>query len=136
MLKAKEINVIEIELKLALGEKVSPAVLKELSIDYAWAHSKVKPPHSNYKILSSLKYGEYTNPFLKIGSLFKMTFFSKKYLYVSGTAGCCIASSYSRNEVEKTINKITEEMAMQCFIPNKNLPQNYFDQARILDLLK
>jgi len=136
MLQPKGINIIEIELKLALGEDTPSFISEDLSIDYAWAHSKVKPPHSNYKILPSLKAGEHTDPFLKVGAIFKMTFFPEKYLYVSGTAGYCIVSSDFRNEVEKRINKITKEIVSQCFIRDKTLPKNYFDQVEILNLLK
>lgn len=136
MFLPKGVNIIEMELKLALGEEVTSPKLQDISIDYAWAHSKIKPPHPNYQILSTWKFGEPDDPFLKPDSTFKMTFFPEKYLYVAGTAGYCIVSGTSRNKVEKKINKIAKEMATKYFTRNRTLPQNYFDQAEILNLLQ
>lgn len=136
MLLQNGINIIESELRLALGEKIKPLNLQKVTIKYAWAHSKIKPHHSNYKILSSLKFGKPVDPFLKVGSVFKMTFFPGKYLYASGTAGHCIASSNSRDKVEKRINQIALKTADKCFVQNKTLPKNYFDQPEILNFLR
>lgn len=135
MLLSKGVNIIEAELKLALGEKIAPIDSTVLGVEYCWAHSKINPP-PNYKIISSLKSGRPSDPFSNIGSVFKMTFFPEKYLYVSGTAGYCIASDYSRTKAEKRVKNTLKEVNIKSFVQNKSLPKNYFDQIEILDILK
>ncbi len=136
ILQSKDFNIIEAELKLALGKKVSPLGIQDLPVDYAWAHSKVKPSRSNYEILSILKSGEPYEPFVGEASVFKTTFLPKGYLYVAGTAGYCIVSGKTREEVENEIENIIEVMTVKYFKLNKKLPEDYFDRIEILNLLK
>lgn len=137
MLQSKRINIIEAELKLVLGEKISLDNFRNISVNYIWAHSKIKPPaYSNYQISSILKSGEPNNPFFKVGSVFKMTFFPEKYLYAAGAAGYCIVSGNSRKKVKLKIDKIVKEVTAKCFRPNQKLPNDYFGSIEIFNFLK
>lgn len=136
ILQSKGFNIIEAELKLALREEIKSLGIEDLPIDYAWAHSKIKPPRPNYEILSTLKSGEPYEPFIGGASVFTTTFFPKDYLYVAGTAGYCIVSGKTREKVESQIEKTLEETTAKCFRPYKKLPEDYFDRKEILDLLK
>jgi predicted ATP-grasp superfamily ATP-dependent carboligase len=107
-LMSKKINILEMELKLAFGEKIPEFGYKDFQVDYAWAHSKVKPYYNNTRILNSFKLGEVINPFSIIGSEFKCIFYPKDSLLIEGNGGYIILSGNSPEEVKQRIIKETE----------------------------
>jgi predicted ATP-grasp superfamily ATP-dependent carboligase len=109
VLMSKKINIPEMELKIALGEEIPPFEHKDFEIDYAWAHSKIKPYFNNTKILNDFKIGEVVNPFSTIGSEFSCIFYPKDSLLIEGTGGYMILTGNSHEEVRRRILKGTEK---------------------------
>lgn len=116
VLMSKKLSIPEIELKLALGEKVTNFDYEDFQASFIWAHSKVKPYFSNTRIVNCFKTGEPTSPFSNIGSEYRAIFYPAKYLLADGNAGyIIISSSSSYEEVKEKIIKETEILISKNF---------------------
>ncbi len=107
-LMSKKVNIIELELKLALGERLPTFDYNDFQLPFAWAHSKIKPYYKNMKIKDSYRWGNYNLPFEQKGSMFKCIFYPENYLLMEGTGGYLIISGNDHEEVKKRIIKETE----------------------------
>ncbi len=103
-----KINIPEIELKLALGERVNNFSYEDFQVDYFWAHSKIKPYFKNVRILNHFQRGEPSDPFKNIGSKYKTIFYPRRYLFVEGNVGYIIISGDDYKKIRKKIIKETE----------------------------
>ena len=116
VLMSKKVNIPEIELKLALGEKVPEFDYNDFQVNFVWAHSKVKPYFYNIRILNSIKEGEPKNPFNTIGTCFKAIFYPENTLVIDGNVGYVILSSNENNNLAKQdIIKCVEIMLSKNF---------------------
>lgn len=115
ILMSKKVNIPEIELRLALGEKLPEFDYQDFQASFVWAHSKVKPYFSNTRITNCFKIGEAILPFSNIGSEYKAIFYPTKHILADGNAGYIIVSSNSYEEVKERIIKETEILISKNF---------------------
>jgi len=115
LMALSKINIPEIELKLALGEKVPYFDYNDFKIDFVWAHSKIKPYFSNTKILNQFKIGKPHWPFLEIGTEYKTIFYPANSLFVDGNAGYLIISGKNYEEIKEKIIKNSEILISKNF---------------------
>lgn len=108
ILMSKKINIIELELALALGEQIPQLNFKDFQVDYAWAHSKIKPYNKNTRVVNCFKEGTSAEPFLTKGSKFSTVFYPNNHIFTDGCAGYFIVSGDSHEEVKKSVIKETE----------------------------
>lgn len=128
VLMSKKINIPEMELKLALGEKVPEFDYKDFQADFVWAHSKIKPYFYNVRITNSLKENEPQNPFSNIGTCFKAIFYPKNNLLIDGNAGYIILSNNNNNNnrlIRSEIIKNSEVLLSKSLelYPGFSIPQ-------------
>lgn len=113
VLMSKKINIPEMELKLALGEKVPNFDYSDFQVNYAWAHSKIKPYFQNTRIINCFKEGECFTPFEK-RSEYRAIFYQAKHLLIDGNAGYIIISG-DYGEVKDKIIKEAEILISKNF---------------------
>lgn len=106
-LMSKKINLIKLELKLALGEKLPLFTTDDFQPQFAWAHSKIKPYYKNMKIKDNYKQGDYTLPFEQEGAAFKCIFYPENHVLIDGNGGYFIVSG---NSYEKVKEKVLKEI--------------------------
>ena len=104
---SSKIDIVDMELRLALGEKIKDFDESALKASYVWAHSKVKPYFHNVRILKEFKSGEEIQPFEKLGAVFKCIYYPKSAIMMSGNAGYFITSG---NEYDTVKNRLIREM--------------------------
>jgi predicted ATP-grasp superfamily ATP-dependent carboligase len=115
LLTSKRVNLLEIELLLALGEGTPDLDELDFKIDYCWAHSKVKVHYSDdetdsfAKLVRPLDDGSITNVFRKIGSEFVTTFYPKDFVITCGYPGYYVTSDYVRQNVVDKISSRPDE---------------------------
>ncbi len=107
-LMSKRVNIIELELKLALGEELPSFTHEDFQPQFAWAHSKIKPYYKNMRIKENYRWGDYNSPFEQNGSMFKCIFYPENYVLMDGNGGYLIVSGKSYEEVKKRVLKETE----------------------------
>jgi len=115
ILMSKKINIPEVELKLALREEIPQFDITNFEVNFAWAHSKIKPYYSNTQLLNCFKIGEPSLPFSDIGSEYKAIFYPTKCLFVDGNAGYFVCSGNSYKEIKEKIIKETEILISNNF---------------------
>jgi len=113
VLMSKKVNIPEMELKLALGEKVPNFDYSDFQVNYAWAHSKIKPYFQNTRITNCFKEGECFTPFEKKAE-YKAIFYPIKHLLIDGNAGYIIISG-DYDEVKEKIIKEAEIIVSKNF---------------------
>lgn len=79
-LMAKSINLLEMELKLALGEEIPDFDHRDIGCRYTWLQKKLKPRQKYQKIKKELNINEENTPFTKVGEKFVSTYFPKNYI--------------------------------------------------------
>jgi len=111
-----KINIPEIELKLALSEKVQEFGYQDFQGSFIWAHSKIKPYYLNTRILNDFQNGKPFEPFEKVGTEYKAIFYPKGCLFADGNVGyLIISSSSSYEEIKERIIKETEILISKNF---------------------
>ena len=113
ILASSKVNIIELELKLAIKEEIQIINKDSFFVNYCWAHSKIKPYYSDMQIGESFKEGEPMDPFNQIGSKYIAIFYPKGEIFGGGCIGYYITTgnnwdSMKQNffeEIEKTLSK-------------------------------
>lgn len=107
VMMSKKVDIIDLELRLALGEKLPSFNYNDFQADYCWAHSKLVPYFNNSEIRKELNDGKPSAPFVKIGSTYKAVYYPKKYILTAGNPGIYITSGHS---YQKVTNKLFKEV--------------------------
>jgi L-amino acid N-acyltransferase YncA len=103
VMMSKKIDLIDRELSLYLGEPVTPFSLKDMQIDYSWAHHKLAPYYHNVEINEELIEGHPKDPFEHIGSVYTAMYYPKHLILLSGNPGFYAASGYDKNQLKQMI---------------------------------
>lgn len=80
LLMSRNVNILEAEIKLALGKEIDQFTYEDIQVDFAWAYSKIKPLLNNHKIKNEIKEGTQNDLFVKVGESFKHSYFPKNYI--------------------------------------------------------
>lgn len=115
LMALQKINIPEIELKLALGEKVPDFKYEDFQVDYCWAHSKIKPYIKNVKILNTFQTNSPDLPFKKVGEEYSTIFYPQEEIFTDGNAGYLIISDNNYQEIKEKIIKETEMFISKSF---------------------
>jgi len=103
LLLMSKINILDIELRLALKENVPDFNYDDIQCKFIWAHSKIKPYEEYVKIAKEFKKNSEEAPFLDIGQTFECTYFPKGYIFNGGYLGYYITTGKDYNKV---LNKL------------------------------
>ncbi|MFH1376741.1 MAG: ATP-grasp domain-containing protein [Candidatus Woesearchaeota archaeon] len=115
VLMSNKINLIELELKIALGEELSLPSYEDFQVDYIWGHVKLKPYYDFTTINSDFDEGNVTLPFTNKGSIFKVLYYPTDSIFFGGCVGYLIKSGDSYKEVLKCILSESETIISECF---------------------
>ena len=124
VLMSKNINIIEQELKLALGEEIPQFNYEEFQGEFAWAHSKVKPYYKNTQVIKSFCEGNPKDPFSEIGSSYRCIFYSEDSILLEGNGGYIMLSGKDHKEVKENIIKQTEIAISKNFELYEGIEEN------------
>lgn len=112
-LMAKNINLLEIELKLALGEEVPDFDHRDIECRYTWLQKKLKPGQKYQKIKKELNINKESAPFTNIGEKFVSTYFPKNYtLSGKDIFGYYILSGKDRDTLLERSQQETENILL------------------------
>lgn len=115
-LVSNKTDIIDCELKLALGEKIEHFDEKDFQVNYSWAHSKIKPHYNKYQtenfktIRKEIKANSEDMPFEKTGKEFISAFFPKDHVFTGGVLGYYIASRKKRDELKQRVKKLPDRL--------------------------
>jgi len=113
-LMSKKIDVLELELKLYLNQKLPSFNYDDFQSNFVWAHSKLKSHHRFQEIIGELKENEEVTPFRSIGGgEFKATFFPKGFLFEGGNMGYYIVSGKNYEDILRKAKEIPEILLIQ-----------------------
>lgn len=104
-----KIDLIELELGVALGERIPKFSYADFQIDYYLAHSKLTPYFPNVKILSVFCEGDPSQPFTKIGSTYKAMYYPKDHLLLMGNPGFYLTTARSGADLRARLFQQTEQ---------------------------
>lgn len=121
VMMSKKVDIIDLELKLALGESIQNITSQDFQVNYSWAHSKLTPYFHDMVIEKELKDGTPSEPFKKIGSVYSAIYYPKDYLLVSGNPGFYLITSNSYEKMKKTLIEDTEKIISKNFNIYKGL---------------
>lgn len=107
---SQKINLMELELNLALNEPLPEFTYEDFQGDYCWAHSKLTPFKKNMKIKKIFESGKPRGPFTNIGSTYAAIYYPKDAPIVWGNPGFYITSGDSYEAVKNTLLKETDEI--------------------------
>ena len=110
-LKAVGINLTDIELACALGEKVNTDLQYEkIQYPVAWGHSKVKPYDPGQRICREIKKGNIISIFSKRNGNYYGTFYKNDSIFIDGYIGYVVVVGNKRNQIHQQVETITEKL--------------------------
>ncbi len=112
---ASKSDIIDLELRLALGEIMPLIRYEDFQQDFAWAHTKIKPYFSNMKIKNTFFTEKFNAPFTQKGSTFKCIFYPKDFTLMEGNGGYLITSGNNYEEVKNRLIKEVEVIISKDF---------------------
>lgn len=115
VMMSKKIDLVDLEVAVALREKLPKVMMKDFQCSFAWGHSKVKPHGRASKIKQIFKNGEAERPFTKIGDEFSCIFYEKGAVVDSGSVGYYVVSGRSRSTVERRTKLVPERLLKKVF---------------------
>jgi hypothetical protein len=107
---SKKVNLIELELSLALGLPIKDFNYSDFQCNYSWAHSKLSPYFSNVKIKNEVAEGDPVGPFKDIGSTFKAIYYPKDRTLIMGNPGFYLTTGRSYDEIKSKLHQETEKL--------------------------
>lgn len=130
----KGIDLVDLELRIYLNERVPHLTQEDFDLNYVWAHSKIKPYRGGQKIMRNFSVSSPFAPFAKKGKVHKSIFYPKHYIFVGGTAGYYITTGTSYDRVLRKTRKDVDTIIDQSF---SDTPwEDYFESSRAYDLLQ
>ncbi len=115
VLMSKKVDLVDLEVAVALGEKIPAITMKDFQCAFAWGHSKIKPHGKARKIRKVLKNGDAEDPFHEVGAEFSAIFYEKDSVMESGSAGYYVVSGKSRSTVAKKTELEPERILKRVF---------------------
>lgn len=115
ILMSQKIDIIDLELRLALGEPLPDVKSEDFSINYCWGHSKLVPYYHNMKIEHELEIGIPTEPFNKIGSEYKAIYYPKGHILIAGNPGFYLTTDYNYVNMRERLSKETEKIISESY---------------------
>jgi hypothetical protein len=110
VMASKKVNLIELELSLALGLPIKDFNYSDFQCNYSWAHSKLSPYFSNVKIKNEVAEGDPVGPFKDIGSTFKAIYYPKDHTLIMGNPGFYLTTGRSYDEIKSKLHQETEKL--------------------------
>lgn len=118
LLMSKKIDILNLEVNLALNQKIPKISYSDFQCNFSWGHSKIKPYSEYSKLKKEIKINSVETPFLNIGKRFICSYFPKGYILNGGYCGYYIITHQNSNkiiskikiEVNKLINQICESV--------------------------
>lgn len=109
------IDLINIELQVALGEKIENIGYEDFQVGYAWGHSKLAPYFNNAYI--SKEYGEDSanGPFEDVGSCYSAQFYPKEHVLIVGNPGFYVTTGKTSAEVKKRLIPDVEKLISKTY---------------------
>jgi biotin carboxylase len=115
VLMTDKVDLIELELKLALGEKIPEMKPIDFKVDYCWAQSKLAPYYANMQINKEFKSGDPLKPFQKIGSTHSAIYYPKNHILLAGNPGFYLTTSHTYLKMRRKLLKETEEIISKSY---------------------
>ena len=115
VMMSSKIDLIDLEMRVALGEPIPNVRMKDFQPGYAWAHSKLKPHGEERKIKKIVTQGKPEDPFLHVGRTFSTVFYSPNDVIASGSAGYYVTSAPDRATVERRVHEVPERLLKKIF---------------------
>lgn len=109
------IDLVDLELRVALGEDIPSPKAEDFDIDYAWAHSKLSPFKSNIRIIEDIRQGDATEPFNKIGSSYSASYYPKNHTLILGNPGFYLVTNQDRKIVEIDIKESVASLISELY---------------------
>ncbi len=107
---SKKVDIVDCELRLALGEKLPKFSYEDVQVDYAFAQKKIAPSHVFGEIVGEVKVSEMDMPFKKTGEAFVCTFYPKGHTWIGGNElGYCVASGKDYWKVMRRVGELSEK---------------------------
>ena len=112
-LMSKKINLLDVELKLALGESIPKFKYNDIQVKYSWLHNKLKP-YLKYQVLKKeFRINNEDSPFSKNGKNFICSYFPKDYVLSNcNFFGYYIASGENYNTLLKKSKEEIENILL------------------------
>ncbi len=112
-LMSKRIDILDLELKLALNQRIPKFYYNDVQCNYVWAGSKIHP-HSLYvKLLKEFKNFSEKKAFYN-GKVFKCLYFPKNYTFTGGVCGYYLISGKDYDKVFNKLKFETEKIIKEC----------------------
>ncbi len=111
---AKNINLLEVELKLALGEQIPEFGYDNIQHQYVWLHSKLKQYRKYQIFIKEFKLNNEKKPFKQVGEKFICSCFPAEYILNDcNFFGYYIASGKSYEKVLENSKKDIEDILLR-----------------------
>ncbi|HUD09578.1 MAG TPA: ATP-grasp domain-containing protein [Patescibacteria group bacterium] len=115
VLMSQKIDIIDLELRLALNEALPKIKYKDFQVNYCWAHSKLLPYFHNMEIEKEFEVGKPTDPFNKIGSQYKAIYYPKNNVLIEGNPGFYLITGTSYRSIKSKLVQNTEKLVSKGF---------------------
>lgn len=112
---ATRIDLIDLELRIILGEDLPKFGYKDFQVDYCWAHSKLTPYHHNMRIVKEFQEGDPLEPFTNIGSSYKAIYYPMNHTLLMGNPGFYLATDQSYDRLKHGLEQQTDEIISSSF---------------------
>jgi len=110
VLMNSKINLIEIEFRIALGDKVHLPKYEDFQVNFVWGHTKLKPYYDFIRIVKEETFGKPIDPFINPGLDYFSIFYPEGNLYYGGCAGYLITSGADYSSVLKHLIEKSEKL--------------------------
>lgn len=110
VMMSQKIDLIDLELKLVLGEELPNFCYEDFQVDYFWAHSKLTPYFNNTEIQKEFEIGNPSDPFRTVGSTYTAIYYPKDHILMAGNPGFYLVSGHSYKRIKTKLFKETEKI--------------------------
>lgn len=113
--EASPVDLVDLELKVALGEPIDSIRHEDFQADYAWGHSKLSPYFNNAYINKEFGEGECSAPFRNIGTSYTAQFYPKDHVLITGNPGFYVATAKNSSEIKKMLIPDVEKLISKSY---------------------
>lgn len=130
----RKIDIVDLELKIHLGNKIMPPRYNDFQVDFTWAHSKIKPYQAGQKIIKNFCDNAPYSPFDSKEKAYKAIFYPKNYIFAGGNAGYYITTGTNRNKILQRL-KVDVDNIISDSLKSTSW-KDYFDDPKTYDLIQ
>jgi len=116
VLMSKTVDIIDMELSIALDEPITSFNSEDIYANYSWAHHKLAPYYHNVEILEEFEEGSPTDPFTTIGSVYRAQYYPKNHVLLSGNPGFYAASGYDKKQLKHAVETDVDRIISTKFM--------------------